>query len=59
MLISGIPYSEPALQQTQSGGTPYGASHISGSSGKDLTADEIQICQALGRSIAELSLKLG
>ena len=58
MLISGIPYSEPALQQTQSGGTPYGASHISGSSGKELTEDEIQICQALGKKIAELSLKL-
>ncbi len=58
MLISGIPYSEPALQQTQSGGTPYGASHISGKSGQDLTPDEIQICKALGGKIAELALKL-
>lgn len=58
MLISGIPYSEPALQQTSSGGTPYGASHISGPSGQDLTQDEQNICQALGRNIAELSIKL-
>ncbi len=28
MLILGIPYSEPALHTTQSGGTPYGASHV-------------------------------
>jgi len=58
MLISGIPYSEPALQQTQSGGTPYGASHVSGSSGQPLTDDENAICKALGRQIAELSIKL-
>ncbi len=58
MLISGIPYSEPALQQTRSGGTPYGASHVSGKSGQALTPDEIQICKALGSKIAQLALKL-
>lgn len=58
MIISGIPYSEPALQQTQSGGTPYGASHISGREGQQLTADESDICKTLGRQIAELSIKL-
>ncbi len=58
MIISGVPYSEPALQQTQSGGTPYGASHVSGKQGQQLTADENSICKALGRQIAELSLKL-
>ncbi len=58
MIISGIPYSEPALQKTSSGGTPYGASHISGREGQQLTADESDICKALGRQIAELSIKL-
>ncbi len=58
MIISGIPYSEPALQQTSSGGTPYGASHISGRDGQKLTTDESDICKALGRQIAELSIKL-
>lgn len=58
MIISGIPYSEPALQQTQSGGTPYGASHVSGKEGQQLTSDETAICKALGRQIAELSIKL-
>ncbi len=58
MIISGIPYSEPALQQTQSGGTPYGASHVAGSDGKDLTDDEISTCQALGKRVAQLAGKL-
>jgi len=58
MLISGIPYSESALFNTQSGGTPYGASHIAGSNGKKLTDDEIRACRTLGKRIAILSQKL-
>lgn len=58
MLICGIPYSEPALLQTQSGGTPYGASHVSGSDGQALTEHETAVCRALGRRVAELTTKL-
>ena len=58
MIISGIPYSEPALQQPQTGGTPYGASHVSGKQGQQLSEHESDICKALGRQIAELSKKL-
>ncbi|MDJ0832656.1 MAG: NAD(P)H:quinone oxidoreductase [Gammaproteobacteria bacterium] len=58
MIISGIPYSEPALQKTRSGGTPYGASHVAGSDGKALTDDEIAACQALGKRVAQLARKL-
>ncbi len=58
MIISGIPYSEPALQQTQTGGTPYGASHVSGKQGQQLSEHESDICKTLGRQIAELSKKL-
>lgn len=29
MLLLGIPSSEDALRETQTGGTPYGASHVS------------------------------
>ncbi len=58
MIISGIPYSEPALQQTHSGGTPYGASHVAGSNGQALTDDEIAACQALGKRVAQLAVKL-
>ncbi|EKF75012.1 trp repressor binding protein [Alcanivorax hongdengensis A-11-3] len=53
MLITGVPYSEDALLQTQSGGTPYGASHVSGSrADATLTDDEIHIARALGKRLA-------
>ena len=59
MLISGIPYSEPALNQTSTGATPYGASHVAGQQGKPLSKDEISACQALGKRIAYLATQLG
>ena len=59
MIISGIPYSEPALHDTHSGGTPYGASHVSGQDEtQPLTADESQLCQALGQRLATLAVQL-
>lgn len=59
MLITGIPYTEPALSETRSGGTPYGASHWSGSDGEQpLTGDERDLAAALGRRVAELALRL-
>lgn len=58
MIISGVPYSETALQQTTSGGTPYGASHVAGKEGQQLTKDENAICKALGKQVAVLSIKL-
>ena len=59
MVIAGIPYSEPALSQTRSGGTPYGASHLAaGDSAATLTAEEIQLCQAQGKRLAQLALKM-
>lgn len=58
-LIVGIPYSEPALSSTQSGGTPYGASHIGGAmDDKPITEDEKKLCIALGKRLAETALKL-
>tara|TARA_R110000772_G_scaffold26400_20_gene68150 strand:- start:763 stop:1362 length:600 start_codon:yes stop_codon:yes gene_type:complete len=60
MLISGIPYSESELNTTQSGGTPYGPSHVAGSDGKNtITDEEASLCQALGKRLAMLALKLG
>ncbi|MEQ1599996.1 MAG: NAD(P)H:quinone oxidoreductase [Methylotenera sp.] len=59
MIIVGLPYSEPELSSTQSGGTPYGASHISGAMGdKKITDDEKKLCIALGKRLAETALKL-
>ncbi len=59
MLILGIPYSEPSLATTQSGGTPYGASHIGGAmDDKPITEDEKKLCFAMGKRLAETALKL-
>ena len=59
MLIVGLPYSEPELSSTQSGGTPYGASHIGGAiDDKPITTDEKKLCMALGKRLAETALKL-
>jgi NAD(P)H dehydrogenase (quinone) len=59
MLIVGIPYSEAALTTTRGGGTPYGASHVSGSDGSTTASeDEKRLAVALGRRLAETALKL-
>ena len=58
MIISGIPYSEAALNQTKTGATPYGPSHVSGQSGATLSDDEINACRTLGKRIAWLAAKL-
>lgn len=59
MVIVGLPYSEPELNNTLSGGTPYGASHVAGTTGeKPITEDERKLCLALGRRLAETALKL-
>lgn len=55
MLISGIPYSEPSLHSTKSGGTPYGASHTQSD---NLSTDEINLCRAQGKRIAKLANQL-
>lgn len=57
MLIMGIPYSEPKLHTTQSGGTPYGATSVSHSE-NSLSKDEICLAQALGKRLATTALKL-
>lgn len=59
MLIVGLPYSEPALASTISGGTPYGASHIGGASDdRPITEDERKLCIALGKRLASTAAKL-
>jgi NAD(P)H dehydrogenase (quinone) len=57
MFIVGLPYTERALLSTRSGGTPYGASHVSGVQAT-LTEDEGALAQALGRRVAELAVTL-
>lgn len=59
MLMVGIPYSEAELSTTQSGGTPYGASHVAGASDdKPITTEERKLCLALGKRLGEIALKL-
>ena len=59
MLLAGLPYSEPSLLETQSGGTPYGASHLAGpDNSRKLDQHESDLCLALGKRIALLAKKL-
>ncbi len=59
MLIVGLPYSEPELLATTSGGTPYGASHVAGiSSDQPITEHERKLCIALGKRLALIAVKL-
>ncbi|MBN9289001.1 MAG: NAD(P)H:quinone oxidoreductase, type IV [Gammaproteobacteria bacterium 39-13] len=58
-LIVGVPYSESALNETQTGGTPYGPSHVAGlESNLALSEHEKALCKALGKRVAEISVKL-
>lgn len=59
MLITGLPYSEPDLTTTTTGGTPYGASHYAGSDSKrPLSEEEKRLCRALGKRLAETARAL-
>jgi NAD(P)H dehydrogenase (quinone) len=58
-ILMGIPYTEPDLNNTVTGGTPYGATHFTGPDGKNPLSDEEQrLCFALGKRLAEIALKL-
>lgn len=59
MLLTGLPYTEPALNTTRTGGTPYGPSHVAGPHNDQPVSDEERtLCLALGRRVAQLALEL-
>jgi NAD(P)H dehydrogenase (quinone) len=59
MLYVGIPWTEQALTRTTTGGTPYGASHVSfGKQTSTLSADEKELARALGARVAGIAQKL-
>lgn len=59
MVLLGIPYTERQLSQTNTGGSPYGASHIAGIDGTTaLSNDEKVLCKALGARLARLAIRL-
>ena len=58
-VVAGIPYTERALSATRGGGTPYGASHVSGSKDDPQPSEEeAELARALGRRVASLAAKL-
>lgn len=59
MLFVGIPYSEPALNATHSGGSPYGASHIARDpASTEPTDHEIACARTLGKRVADIARRL-
>lgn len=59
MLLVGVPYTEPALTATHTGGTPYGASHVSGAQGDNAISEhERELARALGRRLADVARRL-
>jgi NAD(P)H dehydrogenase (quinone) len=61
MLLTGLPFTERGINETRSGGTPYGATHVAGvaTSPGALSKDEIELAQALGKRVAEIAGALG
>ena len=58
-LIVGIPFTEPLLNTTRSGGTPYGASHVAGAQDDPQPTDEeATLARALGRRLADIAARL-
>ncbi len=59
MLITGLPYSEPGLSTTTTGGSPYGASHVAGPlNDQPVSADETALCRALGQRLVRIARQL-
>jgi NAD(P)H dehydrogenase (quinone) len=59
MFIVGLPYTEPELTSTSTGGSPYGASHVAGvGAARTISSEEQRLCVALGHRLATAALKL-
>jgi NAD(P)H dehydrogenase (quinone) len=59
MVIVGLPYTEPDLNATRSGGTPYGATHVAGTANdRAVTDEELRLAFALGKRLAAVARKL-
>jgi NAD(P)H dehydrogenase (quinone) len=58
MVMVGLPYSNPELAATTSGGTPYGPSHVAGQTG-ERAVDEVEasLCRALGQRVAQWAVR--
>ena len=60
MVLAGLPFTERALTETRSGGSPYGASHVAGLNGERAVDEhERELARALGRRVAQVAQRLG
>ncbi|MBU3726439.1 MAG: hypothetical protein RL727_218 [Pseudomonadota bacterium] len=59
MVVLGLPYSNPELMNTTTGGTPYGVSHLAHADGSaPISAEESRLAIAQGKRLAEVALRL-
>lgn len=58
MLWVGLPYIRPALFETRTGGSPYGATHVDAEWNRSLSDDETDLARALGERVARIALRL-
>lgn len=59
MLLVGLPYTHPELSSTQSGGTPYGASHVAGpEDNRAISPEEKTLCVGAGARVARIATQL-
>jgi NAD(P)H dehydrogenase (quinone) len=59
MLLLGLPYTNPELSSTTTGGTPYGVSHFAGGSGQHpISKDEHQLAIEQGKRLATIAKQL-
>ncbi len=59
MVVLGLPYSNPELMNTTSGGTPYGVSHLAHADGSaPISTEESRLAIAQGKRLAEVALRL-
>jgi NAD(P)H dehydrogenase (quinone) len=58
MLIVGVPYTEPVLFETRTGGSPYGATHVATSWNTSLSNDESAVARVLGARVARIAQAL-
>jgi NAD(P)H dehydrogenase (quinone) len=58
-IMVGIPFTEDALVETTSGGTPYGPTHVAGkNSNQPISNDEKKLCLSFGKRLASIALQL-
>ena len=58
-VMLGLPYTEPDLNTTTTGGTPYGPTHVAGINSKNpITEEEQRLCLAVGKRLATMALRL-